>query len=84
MAERIDHLATLDPLPGATAARLHLVVASGLVPGTGTAGRDATEVGMTMAWWPTREAVAAARTGQITEVGSVAGLLLAVEASPTS
>ncbi|MFE9181688.1 NUDIX domain-containing protein [Streptomyces sp. NPDC007126] len=80
VAERIDHLATLDPLPGATAARLHLLVATGLAPSADAVHRDATVVGMTAMWWPLGEAVTAARTGQITDAGSVAGVLLAVEA----
>ncbi|MFF8919106.1 NUDIX domain-containing protein [Streptomyces sp. NPDC015032] len=79
VADRIDHLATLDPLPGVTAARLHLVVATGLSPGAGTPCRDGTEIGMTATWWPLGQAVAAVYTGRITDAGSVAGLLLAVK-----
>ncbi|WP_416971617.1 NUDIX domain-containing protein [Streptomyces sp. 4F14] len=84
VAEHLEHLTTLDPMPGITAARLHLVVATGLTPVANVVGRDATEIGMTAAWWPTSEAVAAVRAGRITEAGSVAGLLLAVQRSSTS
>ncbi|MGW3240331.1 NUDIX domain-containing protein [Streptomyces olivaceus] len=83
VAERMEHLATLDSLPGATAARLHLFVATGLTAATGARVGDATEAGMTAAWWPVQEAVTAARTGVITDAASVVGLLLAAAAPPS-
>ncbi|MFD5791161.1 NUDIX domain-containing protein [Streptomyces sp. NPDC127037] len=79
VADRIAPLATLDLLPGVTAARLHLFAATGLTPSRDTVRRDATEAGLTVAWWPLEEAVAAASTGRITDAGSVSGLLLAVK-----
>ncbi|MFP3119878.1 NUDIX domain-containing protein [Streptomyces sp. Iso 434] len=84
VAKRVEYLATLGPLPGATVARLHLFVATGLTAATGPGVRDVTEDGMTATWWPVQEAVAAACTGRITDAASVVGLLLVGAASPST
>ncbi|MGW6393078.1 NUDIX domain-containing protein [Streptomyces sp. NPDC055103] len=73
-ASRFRRLGVVDPLPGATAARVHLFVATGLR--TGAPAREATEVGMKVITMPLREAVAAALAGRITEATSVAALFL--------
>ncbi|MDX3452101.1 NUDIX hydrolase [Streptomyces sp. ME02-8801-2C] len=67
-------LASVDPLPATTRAKTHLVVATHLRPGT--VQREGTETGMTVEWWTLDDAVAAARTGRITEAASVIALLL--------
>ncbi|MED7823215.1 NUDIX hydrolase [Streptomyces chiangmaiensis] len=68
-------LGVIDPLPAATAARTHLFLATDLQ--SGVVHRDDTEIGMTVHWWKLSEALAAVRSGRITEAGSVTGLLLA-------
>ncbi|MER5210975.1 NUDIX hydrolase [Streptomyces sp. NPDC002838] len=68
-------LGVIDPLPGATAARTHLLLATDLRPGV--VHRDDTEIGMTVHWMKLGDAVGAVRAGRITEASSVAGLLLA-------
>ncbi|WP_437054915.1 NUDIX domain-containing protein [Streptomyces sp. enrichment culture] len=75
VAGRLDPLGVIDPLPGTTRMRTHLMLATDLRPGR--MRRDATEAGMTVQWRPLHDAVAAARAGDITEAGSVAALLLA-------
>lgn len=72
---RLDHLATIDPLPTTTRARTHLYLATDLRPGT--PHRDPTEAAMRVLWWPLAQAVAAVLSGRIQEAGSVAALLLA-------
>ncbi|MFD3523935.1 NUDIX domain-containing protein [Streptomyces sp. NPDC058653] len=76
-AARLDTLGVIDPLPGVTSARTHLMLATDLRPGT--MRRDGAEIGMTVQWRPLPEAVAAVRTGEITEAGSVTALLLAFQ-----
>ncbi|WP_373420218.1 hypothetical protein [Streptomyces sp. NBRC 110465] len=63
-AERMDHLVTLDPLPGSEAARLHLSASTGLAPHT-ISRREVSEVGMTEAWMPLKEAAQAVRAGSL-------------------
>ncbi|MCV2460486.1 NUDIX hydrolase [Streptomyces sp. ICN988] len=75
IAGRLEPLGVIDPLPGTTRARTHLMLATELQ--AGRLRRDATEVGMTVQWRPLSDAVAAVRAGEITEAGSVAALLLA-------
>ncbi|MBU7598872.1 NUDIX hydrolase [Streptomyces sp. P38-E01] len=71
----LQMLGIIDPLPAITSARTSLVLATDLRHGQ--VRRDATEVGMTMQWLPLCDAVEAVVTGEISESGSVAGLLLA-------
>lgn len=73
-AGQLDPLGVIDPLPGTTRARTHLMLATDLQPGR--MRRDATEAGMTVQWLPLGDAVSAVRAGDITEAGSVAALLL--------
>ncbi|WP_217246087.1 NUDIX domain-containing protein [Streptomyces sp. AC602_WCS936] len=73
-AGRLDTLGVIDPLPGTTRARAHLMLATDLRPGR--MRRDATEEGMTVQWRPLHDAVEAVRAGEITEAGSVTALLL--------
>lgn len=68
-------LGVIDPLPGVTAARTYLFLATDLSPGE--IHRDDTEAGMSVYWRTLQDAVGAVRTGEITEAGSVAALLLA-------
>ncbi|MEU2607695.1 NUDIX hydrolase [Streptomyces albus] len=68
-------LGVLDPLPAVTTARTHLFLATDLR--TATVRRDDTEIGMTVHRRTLHEAVEAVRTGEITEAGSAAALLLA-------
>lgn len=75
VADEVSPLAVIDPLPATTAARTHLFLARGLRQGT--LSRDDSEVGMTVQRRKLSEAVEAVRTGEITEAGSVAALLLA-------
>lgn len=75
VAGRLDVLGVIDPLPGITAARTHLFLATKLRQGV--MHRDGAEVGMTARWCALHEAVEAVRSGRITEAGSVAALLLA-------
>ncbi|MFG2716921.1 hypothetical protein ACGFW5_01220 [Streptomyces sp. NPDC048416] len=58
-----------------TAARTHLVLATGLRPGEHE--REPTEVGMRVVRWPLDQAVDAVQSGSITDAGSVSALLLA-------
>ncbi|MBT2408646.1 MULTISPECIES: NUDIX domain-containing protein [unclassified Streptomyces] len=81
MAGRLRTLGVIDPLPAATAARCHLLLATDLQPGK--TNRDETEKGMTVHRWALRDAVAAVRDGRITEAGSVAALLLAAAETAT-
>ncbi|MGW3864709.1 NUDIX domain-containing protein [Streptomyces sp. NPDC005047] len=78
VARDLRLLGVIDPLPGATAARTYLFLATGLR--SGLVQRDDTEIGMTVHWTERAEAVDAVREGRITEAGSVAGLLLAAAA----
>ncbi|MFD0437242.1 NUDIX domain-containing protein [Streptomyces chartreusis] len=75
VAGELRLLAAIDPLPGATAAKTHLFLATDLR--AGVVHRDDTEIGMTVGWAKLGDAVDAVRGGRITEAGSVAGLLLA-------
>lgn len=73
---RVMHpLGVIDPLPGITGARTHLFLATGLL--LGELRRDDTEIAMTMHRRKLHDALDAVRTGEITEAGSVAALLLA-------
>lgn len=74
-AGRLEFLGVIDPLPGITAARTHLMVATDLT--AGRLRREATEVGMTMRWCALPDAVTAVGTGQITDAASATALLLA-------
>ncbi|ODA71258.1 hypothetical protein APS67_004603 [Streptomyces sp. AVP053U2] len=64
-----------SPLPGTTAARTHLYLATGLHEGP--VARDASEAGLAVFTMPLCAAVAAVRSGRITEAGSVTALHLA-------
>ncbi|WP_371665824.1 NUDIX hydrolase [Streptomyces sp. NBC_01241] len=75
LAGSLHPLGVIDPLPATTSARTHLFLATDLRPGQ--LHRDATEIGMTVAWIPLADAVDAVRSGRITEAGSVTALLLA-------
>ncbi|MGW1194454.1 NUDIX domain-containing protein [Streptomyces sp. NPDC002536] len=75
IADTLQPLGILDPLPSTTKARTHLFLATRLRPGR--QARESTELGMTVLRWPLGEAVEAVRSGQITEATSVAALLLA-------
>ncbi len=74
-AGTLEPLGVIDPLPGATPARTYLFLARDLAPGV--LAREPSEAGMTLHWQPLADAVAAVRTGAVTEAGSVAALLLA-------
>ncbi|WP_405503184.1 NUDIX hydrolase [Streptomyces niveus] len=74
-AAHVDTLGVIDPLPGVTTARTHLMLVTDLRPGI--MRREGTEVGMTVHWRPLSDAVAAVRAGEITEAGSATALLLA-------
>ncbi|MFI9829670.1 NUDIX domain-containing protein [Streptomyces sp. NPDC051913] len=74
-AGALHQLGVIDPLPATTSARTYLFLATDLRPGQ--LRRDATEIGMTVAWIPLADAVDAVQSGRITEAGSVTALLLA-------
>jgi len=73
-AGKLHDLATIEPLPGITAARVHLFAATDLKPGQ--INRDSTEINMTVKRWPLGVAIDAVQSGKITEGGSVAAILL--------
>ncbi|WP_329377913.1 NUDIX hydrolase [Streptomyces sp. NBC_01716] len=77
-AAHVDTLGVIDPLPGLTTARTHLMLATDLRPGT--MRRDGAEAGMTVHRRPLPDAVAAVRTGEITDAASATALLLASQA----
>lgn len=74
-AAHVNTLGVIDPLPGITTARTHLMLATDLRPGT--MRREGAEAGMTVHRRPLADAVAAVRAGEITEAGSATALLLA-------
>lgn len=75
LAGRLQLLGAIEPLPGVTAARTYLMLATDLRPGA--VHREPTEIGMTVRWCPLQNAVAAVHAGRITEAGSAMALLLA-------
>ncbi|WP_405842570.1 NUDIX hydrolase [Streptomyces platensis] len=74
-ADDVDPLGVIDPLPGVTAARTHLYLATSLR--LGTVNREPTESGMRVHRMTLGEAVEAVRAGRVSEAGSVTALLLA-------
>ncbi|GAA1126895.1 NUDIX hydrolase [Kitasatospora arboriphila] len=68
-------LGAIHPLPSSTSAVTHLFLATGL--SAGTMARDSTEAGMTVHRCTLEEALARVTSGEITEAGSVAAILLA-------
>ncbi|MFF4223357.1 NUDIX domain-containing protein [Streptomyces abikoensis] len=75
----LSPLAVYHPLPSRTSAVTHLYLGTDLHP-SADHHRDPTEAAMTVRWIPLDDAVAAVRSGEITEAGSVIGLLLAASA----
>lgn len=69
------HLASIDPLPGITAARVHLFAATWLR--LGRSSREGSEINMSVHRMTLGGAVRAVRSGEITEAGSVTAILLA-------
>ncbi|MFD7013681.1 NUDIX domain-containing protein [Streptomyces sp. NPDC059928] len=74
VADVVRALGVIDPLPATTAARTHLVLATGLAQGA--VHRDATEAAMTLEWRPLSAALNAVENGEITEAGSAMALFL--------
>jgi ADP-ribose pyrophosphatase len=72
-------LGAIHPLPSSTSAVTHLFLATGL--SAGTMARDETEAGMTVRRCTVEEALALVTSGEITEAGSVAAVLLAARLS---
>lgn len=67
VANELHLLAVIDPLPGATAAKTHLFLATDLRPGV--VHRDDTEIGIAVHWMNLGDAVDAVRTGRIRASG---------------
>ncbi|MGI5336290.1 NUDIX domain-containing protein [Streptomyces sp. CA-181903] len=74
-------LGRFHPLPSRTSAVTHLYLGTALRPGT--LRRDPTEAGMRVCWLPLDDAVRLAGSGQLTEAGTVMGLLMAARLLPT-
>ncbi|MEU1307815.1 NUDIX hydrolase [Streptomyces cinnamoneus] len=71
-------LTRFHPLPATTSATTCLFLATALQDGV--LRRDSTEARMTVKWMPLKAAVQAVQGGEITEAGTVIGLLLAARA----
>ncbi|GHG53816.1 NUDIX domain-containing protein [Streptomyces griseocarneus] len=71
----LRQLTAYHPLPARTSAVAHLFLATDLRHGS--LRRDPTEATMTVHWMPLGDAVAAVRSGAVSEAGSAIGLLLA-------
>ncbi|MCU7826640.1 NUDIX domain-containing protein [Kitasatospora sp. DSM 101779] len=78
-AARWRPLGAIHPLPSSTSAVTHLFLATGL--SAGTMARDETEAAMTVRRCTVEEALALVTSGEITEAGSVAAVLLAARLS---